>query len=296
MSELKTQSFMQNCTNTAAKLHRTHIKANQSWWKIDWREIWEYRDLLWMLVKRDLTAVYKQSVLGPLWFIIQPLATTIVFTVIFGNFAKISTEGTPPFLFYMSATIMWNYFAGCMNGVSGSLIVNAGIFSKVYFPRMIVPISLIISNLAQFALNFLTFLVFFLYFWLRGAALNPSWLVFCLPLLVLHSAVVGLGVGLWLSASTTKYRDLRFALPFLSQLWMYITPIVYPVSMVPERWRWILAINPMAAVTEFNRHAFLGSGHLNADWMIGSFVTGIVLLVTGVLAFNRIQRTFVDTV
>lgn len=282
--------------NLLTGIHRTHIKANNAWWWFDWGEVWEYRDLLLMLIKRDLTAIYKQSILGPLWFILQPLAITIVFTVIFGNFAKISTDGTPPFLFYMSATILWTYFAGCLNGVSNSLIVNSGIMSKVYFPRLILPFSVVLSNLAQFTLNFVLFLCFYLFFFWKGAAVRPSWLIAALPLLVLHTAVVGLGVGLWLSAATVKYRDLRFALPFLSQLWMYFTPVVYPSSMVPEKWRWFLAVNPMSALIELNRYAFLGAGHLDMRWMLTSILMGVVLFITGMLAFNRVQRTFVDTI
>ena len=276
--------------------HRTHIRSHKSWWEFNWREIVEYRDLLWMLVHRELTAVYKQSVLGPLWFVLQPLATTIVFTVVFGNFAKLDTDGTPPFLFYMTGTMLWNYFANCMNGVSATLISNTAIFSKVYFPRMIAPISLILSNLAQFALNFILFLAFYTYFLLQGSDVNPSYLIMLLPLLVLHTAVVGLGVGLWFSACTVKYRDLRFALPFLAQLWMYVTPVVYPASMVPEQWRWLLAVNPMSAITELNRQAFLGAGYLDINWVVSSILTGILLLVSGVIVFNRVQRNFVDTI
>jgi len=276
--------------------HRTHIRSQKSWWEFNWREIVEYRDLLWMLVHRELTAVYKQSILGPLWFVLQPLATTIVFTVIFGNFAKLDTDGSPPFLFYMTGTMLWNYFANCMNGVSSTLISNTAILSKVYFPRMIAPLSLILSNLAQFALNFILFLAFYTYFLFQGSDIDPSWLILLLPLLVLHTAVVGLGVGLWLSACTVKYRDLRFALPFLAQLWMYVTPVVYPASMVPEQWRWLLAVNPMSAITELNRQAFLGAGYLEVSWVVSSFLVGILLLVSGIVVFNKVQRNFVDTI
>lgn len=277
--------------------HRIHIKANRSWVHIPWKEIWEYRDLLWFLVLRDFTAIYKQSILGPLWFILTPLATTVVFTVIFGNIAKVSTDGMPPFIFYMSGMTLWNYFQGVMNGVSGSLIGNAALFGKVYFPRLIVPLSLVVSNLGQFLLNLAVFIGFYLYYlYFSGAALTPSWWILMLPALVVHCAAIGLGVGLWLSALTVKYRDLRFALPFLAQLWMYATPIVYPASLVPERWKWIVMLNPMASVVEFNRYAFLGVGTLNRDVAVGGFLGGIALLVSGLFIFSKVQRTFVDTI
>jgi lipopolysaccharide transport system permease protein len=276
---------------------RTIIKANQSWFHIPWHEIYEYRDLLWNLVRRDLTAIYKQSILGPLWFIIVPLVTTIVFTVIFGNVAKISTDGLPPFLFYMTSMVLWNYFQGCMNGVSNSLITNAGIFSKVYFPRLIVPLSLILSNLAQFVLNLIMFLGFYLYFvFFTSSQIQPSWWILMLPVLIFHCAAVGMGVGLWLSALTVKYRDLRFALPFIAQLWMYATPIVYPTSLVPEKWRWLLAVNPMAGIMEFNRFAFLGVGTVSKEILLIGLISGLFLLVSGLLIFNKVQRTFVDTI
>ena len=277
--------------------YQTIIKANNRWLHIPWHELWEYRDLLVNLVLRDLTAIYKQSILGPLWFIIAPLATTIVFTVVFGNVAKISTDGLPPFLFYMSSMVLWNYFQGCLNGVSGSLISNVGLMGKVYFPRLIVPLSLTISNLAQFILNFAMFIVFYLYFFFFSSAeIKPSWWILTLPILILHCAAVGLGVGLWLSALTVKYRDLKFALPFLSQLWMYATPVVYPSSIVPEKWKWLLFINPMAGIVEFNRFAFMGVGTFDHNILIVGVFSGVFLLLSGVLVFNKIQRTFIDTI
>lgn len=278
-------------------MHRTIIRTNQPWWRIDWRELVEYRDLLWFMVLRDFTAVYKQTILGPLWFVLQPLVTTLVFTVVFGRIAQIGTDGVPPFLFYMSGMVLWNYFQGVMNGVSGSLIGNAHVFGKIYFPRLIPSLSLVISNLAQFGLNFLMFLGFYVYYLcFTPCAIRPTWWVLAVPLLVLHAAAIGLGVGLWLSALTVKYRDLRFALPFLAQVWMYATPIVYPASMVSEQWRWLIALNPMAGVIEFNRFAFMGAGTISSDILLGGFAAGILLLVTGLMFFNKIQRTFVDTI
>jgi lipopolysaccharide transport system permease protein len=273
------------------------IRADRRWWRIDGRELWEYRDLLWFMVLRDFSAVYKQTVLGPLWFVLQPLMTTLVFTVVFGNIAKISTDGIPPLLFYMNGMVLWNYFQSVMNGVSGSLIGNANVLGKVYFPRLIPSLSLVVSNLAQLGLNLLLFLGFYLYYlFLTPANLHPKLWIVAFPLLVLHCATVGLGVGLWLSALTVKYRDLRLALPFVAQLWMYATPIVYPASIVSASWRWVLVANPMAGVVEFNRFAFLGVGAVNRDILLGGFLGGTLLLVSGLFAFNKVQRTFVDTI
>jgi len=277
--------------------YRTVIRPNQSWVRLPWREVWEYRDLLWFLVKRDLTAVYKQSILGPLWFVIQPLATTLVFTVVFGNVAKIPTDGVPPFLFYLSGMLLWSYFARCMDFVSNALIANTHVLGKVYIPRLTLPLSIVISSLAQFLLNFLTFLAFYAYFYFcTDAQLRPSWWIFTLPLLVCQAAAVGLGVGLWLAALTVKYRDLRFAFPFLSQLWLFLTPIVYPASVVSAKWRPLLAVNPIASIVELNRYAFLGSGFVSARFLSISFAMGAVLLISGLMVFNRVQRTFADTI
>ncbi len=278
--------------------HRIVIRPNQPWWRMDWRSVLDYRDLLWFLVVRDFSAIYKQSILGPLWFIIQPLATTIVFTVIFGQIAKISTDGIPPLLFYMAGMVLWSYFQGVMNGVAGSLIGNAGVLGKVYFPRLILPLSMVISNLAQFALNLFVFLAFYIYFYAYSITKIhlTSWIA-ALPFLILQTAVVGLGVGLWMSAMTTKYRDLRFALPFLSQLWMYATPIVYPASLVVSPgWNLCMAFNPMAGPVEAFRFMFFGIGRADLLYLGLGISSGWVLLLTGLIMFNRVQRTFVDTI
>lgn len=277
--------------------HTMRIRPNKNWLKIDWKELYEYRDLMWFLVRRDFTTIYKQSILGPVWFVIQPLVTTLVFTVVFGQIAKIGTEGVPSFLFYFSGIVLWNYFQGVMNGVSGTLIGNAGLFGKVYFPRLIVPLSLVITQLVTLALNVLMFAAFFLYYlFFTHASIQPSGWMVLLPFLVMYCAAVGLGVGLWLSALTAKYRDLRFALSFLSQLWMYATPIVYPLSLVPEKWVWLISLNPMTVPIELNRYIFLGTGTVNLPMIVSGGVLSLALLVSGLLVFNRVQRTFVDVV
>jgi lipopolysaccharide transport system permease protein len=277
---------------------QTIIKANQSFWRINFRELVEYRDLLWMLVVRDLTAIYKQTVLGPLWFVIQPLVTTLVFTVIFGKVANVSTDGMPHFIFYMSGTVLWNFFAGCMTQSSNSFVSNTNVLTKVYFPRLIIPLSSVFTNLAHFALNLVMFLGFYFYFlFFTSASIQPRWELTLFPLLIIQCALLGLGVGLWVAALTTKYRDLRFALPFLTQLWMFATPIVYPASLVVRpSMKLLLWSNPMSFVVEGARWMFTGTGTVNL--MAASLSIGItvLLLVSGLVLFNRVQRTFVDTI
>jgi len=277
--------------------HRIHIKAGQPWWVLGLREIWEYRDLLLNLVLRDLTANYKQSILGPLWFVLVPLATTIVFTVIFGNIARIGTDGIPPFLFYLCGLVLWNYFQGCFNGVSGSVIANTSLFTKVYFPRLIVPLSIVIGNLAQLLLNLVMFGLFYCYYLINaGAGITPTPWILAMPLLVLHCAAVGLGTGLWVCAATIRYRDLSYALPFVAQLWMFATPIIYPASSVSSRWYWVLALNPLSGVMEFNRHAFFGRGEISGSLLAANALSAVIILATGILIFTRVQRRFVDTI
>lgn len=274
----------------------TEIRAGQPWWKINVRELVEYRDLLVLLVKRDLTAVYKQTILGPLWFVIQPLVTTIVFTVIFGTVARIDVGEVPHFVFYMSGLVFWNYFAGILNHGAGSLINNSNVLTKVYFPRLIIPISGVITQLAHLALNFLTFLGFYAWYLWQGAGLEPNRWLFMLPVLVLQCALMGLAFGLWVSSLTIKYRDLKFALPFLIQLWMYATPIVYPAALVvTPLYRRILWLNPMTAVVEFGRLGLTGQGVADLGGLALSWAVTVLMLVSGLMLFNRVQRTFVDT-
>ena len=278
-------------------MNRTQIKANQSWWLINWREIWEYRDLLVLLVKRDLTAIYKQTILGPLWFILQPLLTTIVFTIIFGNVAQISTDGVPHFIFYMSGTILWTYFQGVLNAGAGSLVANTAVLTQVYFPRMVIPLSGVFVNLAHFALNMILFMGFYSWFLFRDSSMVPNLWLLMLPILILECALMGLGFGLWVSALTIKYRDLRFALPFLTQLWMYATPVVYPASLVQKPMlKLLLWLNPMTAVIEFNRYAFTGQGTPDLSGLWLSWIVTLMVTISGIFIFNRVQRTFVDTI
>lgn len=284
-------------TTSVSASRPTLIRANQPWWHIPVRELIQYRDLLSLLVLRDLTAIYKQTILGPMWFIIQPLITSAVFTIIFGRVAQIDVGEVPHFIFYMSGLVFWNYFQGVMNHCANSLVGNARLLTKVYFPRLIIPLSGVISNLAHLGLNLITFIGFYLWYLFQGANVNPNLWLLGFPLLILQSALLGLGIGLWVSAMTIKYRDLKFALPFLLQLWMYATPIVYPAStVVTPLYKFILWLNPMTAVVEFGRYGFVGEGSPDLQGLAISTSTTALLLVSGLLIFNRVQRTFADLI
>ncbi len=272
------------------------IKPKSGWFDLELAELWRYRDLVGMFVKRDFVTMYKQTILGPLWFIIQPLFTTLVFTIIFGKVAKIPTDDIPPFLFYMSGTVSWAYFATCLSRTSDTFNSNAGIFGKVYFPRLTVPLSTIISGLLQFAIQLLLFLGFYFYFMVQGAPINPKLWIIGLPVLLLQMALLGFGMGILISSMTTKYKDLRFAMGFVIQLWMYATPIVYPLSLVPDWIRPWYVLNPMVSIVESFRYAFLGSGAIQWSYVMISWAVTLVILVAGIVLFSRIEKTFMDTV
>jgi lipopolysaccharide transport system permease protein len=260
-------------------------------------ELWQYKDLLLLFVRRDFVAVYKQTILGPLWYLIQPLLTTITFTFIFGNIANLPTDGLPQFLFYMSGTVIWAYFADCLNRTSYTFVDNVSLFGKVYFPRLTVPLSILLSSLTTFLIQFALFLGFALYFSWRETPIHPhwGWILFS-PVLLLMMAGLGLGFGILTSALTTKYRDLRFLVSFGVQLLMYSAPVIYPVSAVPERFRWLILANPMTPIIEAFRYAFLGAGAVDTGPLIYSFAFMTVLVLIGVMVFNRIEQTFMDTV
>ena len=275
------------------------IRPTKGWLRLDLMEIWRYRDLLFLLVHRDFVAKYKQTVLGPLWFVLQPLMLTLVFTLIFGAVAKIPTDGLPPMLFYLAGLLGWSYFAQTFQNASGTLVNNAGLFGKVYFPRLVVPLAGVASNILAFGLQLATLLVVWIWFKLftdAGARFAMTGAVVWLPLLVVQIAALSLGVGLWLSALTSKYRDFTFLAPLLVQIWMYATPVIYPLSQVSERWRWLAAINPMAMPVEAIRLMFLGQGSVTAGYFLISVAVTAVLLLSGLLVFNRVEKTFVDTV
>jgi len=260
------------------------------------RDIWNFRDLLLLFVHRDFVAFYKQTILGPLWFFIQPLLTTIVFTIIFGNIAKIPTDGLPPILFYLAGVTSWQYFAECFKKTANSFTLNASIFGKVYFPRAIVPLSVTITNLIAFGIQFLLFIVFLIYFNLNGSSVQPNIYILLFPILVLMMGIMGLGLGMLVSAMTTKYRDLQFLVAFGVQLLMYATPVIYPISSIPDKYQWIIMANPMTSVIETFRFSFLGAGNLNWYGLAYSLVFTIAIFVLGLLVFNRTEKNFMDTV
>lgn len=274
------------------------IEPTSGWHRLNWRELLHYRDLLLLLVRRDFVSKYKQTILGPLWFIIQPLMTTLVFTVIFGRVAKISTDELPQMLFYLCGMLGWQYFAECIRGTSATFVVNQGIFGKVYFPRLVVPVAVVTSNLLAFAIQFATFTAFWVYFRFFTSAnvVCSFWSIFFVPLLIIQQAALGLGVGLWLSSLTAKYRDFMHLTGFLTQLWMYATPVVYPLSVIPEKWRWVSVMNPMTQVVESYRLLLLGQGTVEWRYIaVGVFMTAM-LLVSGVMIFSKTEKDFIDTV
>ncbi len=275
------------------------IRPTRSWVDFDWRSLVAYRDLISLLVQRDFTARYKQTVLGPLWYILNPFITTLVFTVVFSRIMGISTDGTPPMLFYLCGMLGWSYFSNVLGATSNSLAGNAGLFSKVYFPRLVPPIAATLSNLLALGVQLATFLVFYTQQLLSGAPdgiAAPGWRWLLFPLLAVHMALLGLGVGLVLSTLTAKYRDLQHIQGFLVQLWMYATPVIYPYSRIPVEWRWIAALNPMTAVIEATRWVFLGTGSVPSSTYLLSLVLTGGLLALGLIVYQRAARTFVDTV
>jgi lipopolysaccharide transport system permease protein len=249
-----------------------------------------------LFVHRDFVSYYKQTILGPLWYLIQPLLATLTFTIVFGRIAGISTDRLPPFLFYMAGLIGWTYFADCLSRTSDTFVANAGLFGKIYFPRLCAPLSLVISGLIKFGIQFGFFLAFVLIYMMRGAALRPNGWIVATPLLVLMVAGLGLGGGIVISALTTKYRDLRFLLGFGVQLLMYATPVVYPLSSVSSRYRWMVLLNPMTPIIEAFRYAFLGSGAVSPLSLAYSTGVASALIFGGILLFNRVERTYMDTV
>lgn len=264
---------------------------------IDLKLIWKYRDLLMLLVRRDFVSVYKQTILGPLWFFVQPVITTITFTIIFGNLAKISTDGVPPLLFYMAGITLWTYFSDCLTKTSGTFIVNAAVFGKVYFPRLVVPISVLISNLIKLAIQFLLFVVFWMFYFVKGASFTWHYeMLWLLPFLIVIMAGLGLGFGLLISSLTTKYRDFTFLVAFGVQLMMYASPIVYPMSIVPAKYKMWILLNPVTSIIETFKYIFLGQGYFN--WMeLGYSVSFMAaLLVISVIIFNKVEKSFMDTV
>ena len=272
------------------------LKPKNSIFETNFKEIYNYRDLIFLIVKRDFVTFYKQTILGPLWYIIQPLVNTIVFTIIFGKLAKISTDGSTPFLFYMAGNVAWGYFAICLSSTSNIFVTNKDLFGKVYFPRLVVPIANVIISLMQFLIQFILFICFLVYFYFNGLELNIGLNIFLVPLLVLQTAFLGLGTGILISSLTSKYRDLTFAMGFAVQLWMYATPIVFPLSIVPDKYRIIAAINPMTSIVEVFKKIFLGTSAIEISHIFISILSTLIILIFGLLMFSKIEKNFMDTV
>jgi lipopolysaccharide transport system permease protein len=272
------------------------IEGSSSLFDLKFKDVWRYRDLLMMFVKRDFVSFYKQTILGPLWFFIQPLFTTIIYTFVFGSLAKISTDGLPQPLFYLAGITAWNYFADCITKTSTVFKDNSNIFGKVYFPRLILPLSIVTSNLIRFAVQMVLFLGMMGYYYLQGDFFSPSWALLMFPILVLMMALLGLGLGLIITAMTTKYRDLAFLVTFGVQLMMYATTVIYPLSAAPEKYKHIIELNPMTGIIEAFRYSFLGKGEFSIMSVGYSALITLIVLFFGILIFNKTEKSFVDTV
>lgn len=274
----------------------TIIKPKTGWFDINLKELLQYKDLIIMFVKRDFKTLYKQTILGPLWIVINPLLTTIMYTIVFGNIANISTDGMPQIVFYMLGTTVWTYFSTCLTKTSTTFTGNAAIFGKVYFPRLVTPISTVVSGLINFGVQFMMFLCFAIYYYIIGAPIHPNIYILITPLLLLQLACLSLGFGVIISSLTTKYRDLAVLVTFGVQLWMYATPVVYPASQIGGKLKTLMMLNPVSPIVESFRYAFLGSGSIPWNFLGISVVSTIVVLFMGVILFSRVEKTFMDTV
>lgn len=279
----------------------TVIRPRSGWMDLHLRECWKYRDLILLFVKRNFIIVYKQTILGPAWAIIQPLLTTLIFTVVFGGIAGLPTDGIPQFLFYMCGNIAWHYFSGSLTDVSVTFSKNSKIFGKVYFPRLVMPIATVLTQLINFAIQYAFFLIFLVYYAnVPGTAVHPNFgLILLTPLMLLHMALLALGVGVMISALTTKYRDLAMLISFGVQLWMYGTPVTYPASMIAENFPQLTGLyflNPMASIIELFREAYLGAGSFQIEYYLLSVAITLALLFVGLVLFSRTEKTFMDTV
>ncbi|MGM9534348.1 MAG: ABC transporter permease [Intestinibacter sp.] len=274
----------------------TIIKPKTGWLDINLKELIQYKDLIIMFVKRDFKTLYKQTILGPLWIIINPLLTTIMYTIVFGNIANISTDGMPQIVFYMLGTTVWTYFSTSLTKTASTFTGNAAIFGKVYFPRLVIPISTVVSGVINFGVQFIMFLCFAVYYYLKGTPIQPNISILITPLLLLQLAFLALGFGIIISSLTTKYRDLAVLVTFGVQLWMYATPVVYPASQIGGKLKTLMMLNPVSPIVESFRYSFLGCGSIPWNFLMISICTTLVVLFIGVVLFSRVEKTFMDTV
>lgn len=272
------------------------ITPKKSLFDLQLNEIWRYRDLLVLFAKRDIAVLYKQTILGPLWFFIQPLLTTLMFLLVFNKIAGISTDGIPPLVFYMAGVTVWNYFSDCLRLTSDTFTKNASIFGKVYFPRVVIPLSIIISNLIKFIIQFFLFIAVYVYFYININSLRPNSTILLLPFYIVIVAFLALSFGLMISALTTKYRDLTFLIQFGIQLAMYVTPVIYPLSKIPEKYKIYILLNPVSSVMEAFKYSFTGEGFFSLSWLTYSLVFALISFALSLAVFNRIEKTFMDTV
>ncbi|MBR1719175.1 MAG: ABC transporter permease [Phocaeicola sp.] len=272
------------------------IKPRKKWLDVDIKGIWRYRDLLYMYVKRDIVTVYKQTILGPLWFLIQPIFTTVMYMFVFGGLAGISTDGAPQPLFYLSGIMLWNYFSEAFKVSSNVFVTNANVFGKVYFPRLVVPLAGIISNLLKMLIQLGLFIIVYIYFYATGANLSVNWTIILFPYLIFLIAFHAMSWGMIVSSLTTKYRDLTQLVNFGVQLFMYATPVIYPLSAAPEKYRFILQLNPLTPIFEAFKYSCMGCGSLDWGGLLYSTLFMLVTLFFAVLIFNRVERNFMDTV
>jgi lipopolysaccharide transport system permease protein len=271
------------------------IVPQRSFFHLNFKEIWRYRDLLTLFIRREIVVKYKQTILGPLWYFIQPLLQTLMFTIVFGNIAGIPTDGVPKVLFYLAGVTAWNYFAESLKLSSDTFIKNYQLFNKIYFPRAVLPIAIVSSNILKFIIQLILFLGVYFYFILNNASITPNLTLFLIPIYIFMTAGLSLGFGLLISALTAKYRDLNFLIQFGVQLWMYATPIIYPISEISERNQIYVLLNPMTSVVEAFKYAFLGAGKFSISGLTYSFIFMIIILLFGIIAFNRMEKNFVDT-
>lgn len=260
------------------------------------KEVWKYRDLISLFVQRDFKTKYKQTILGPLWFIIQPLLTTVMHTIVFGNLAGLPTDGVPQFLFYMAGNVPWLYFSTCINSTSNTFVTNSAVFGKVYFPRLTTPIATVIASMLNFIIQFAMFLIFEVYYFVNGADIHLTWVAALTPLLIIQMALLGMGFGIIISSMTTKYRDLQVLVSFGVSLWMYATPVIYSASTLSAKAYSVMMLNPVAPIIELLRYGWLGAGSCDLVYWAISWITTIVVLIIGIVMFNKVEKTFMDTV
>lgn len=275
------------------------IKPKNNFFEFNFKEVWQYRDLLFLFVKRDIVTVYKQTILGPLWYFIQPLFTSIIFTLIFNNIAGINTGNIPPFLFNLAGITVWNYFTSCLNDTSDTFKKNAAIFGKVYFPRVIMPISIVISNLLKFAIQFFIFTAFYIYYYLKGAEMHLNEYTIFFPLLIIIMGFLGLGLGMFTSSLVTKYRDISYLVSFGVQLLMYLSAVMYPMALIAAKipnYAWVVKYNPLAYVIESTRFMLLNVGKITLLGLLYTLVVTVIVFFVGLLVFNKTEKSFIDTV